>query len=216
VSLASSAISRGGGRSTWATTTPRRKRRYRQATRSGASQGEVVRRVIPRIIDDLLIRFERQFDRFAKFQDRHHDYKGRAEQGLAVVLIVGVLAALGALTAVALTSESSGVSYLPPSSTSSVSVTGPNTPKAVTEGVVRRPASKHNVVVKTVARRGRTVKGLLRLPGQTVRDVLTLTTEQVATVTDVQPVTVTAPPVTVTSQPVTVTVVETITCKKKC
>jgi hypothetical protein len=47
--------------------------------------------------------------------------------------------------------------------------------------------------------------------------VLTLTTERTATVTNVQPVTVTAPPVTVTAPPVTVTVVETVKCtKKKC
>ena len=34
------------------------------------------------------------------------------------------------------------------------------------------------------------MKGLVRLPGQTVREVHTLTTQQIATVTDVQPVTV--------------------------
>jgi hypothetical protein len=45
--------------------------------------------------------------------------------------------------------------------------------------------------------------------------VHTLTTQQTATVTDVQPVTVTAPPVTVTAPPVTVTVVETVKCKPK-
>jgi hypothetical protein len=59
------------------------------------------------------------------------------------------------------------------------------------------------------------VKGLVRLPGQTVREVHTLTTQQIATVTDAQPVTVTAPPVTVTAPPVTVTVVETVKCKPK-
>ena len=59
------------------------------------------------------------------------------------------------------------------------------------------------------------MEGLVRLPGQTVREVHTLTTQQIATVTDVQPVTVTAPPVTVTAPPVTVTVVETVKCKPK-
>jgi len=115
---------------------------------------------------------------------------------------------------VALTTEGSGVSYLPPSTASSLSFAGPNKAKVVTVGVARRPAGKRDVVVKTVSRRATTVKGSLRLPAQTVRELLTLTTKQ--TVTDVQPVTVTAPPVTVTAPPVTVTVVETVTCKKKC
>lgn len=196
--------------------TPRRRGRYGQATRTSVSQGVVVREVIPRVIDDLLIRFERQFDRFAEFRDRRHYYKGRAERGLAVVLVVGALAALGALTAVALTTESSGgVSYLPPSNASSA--TGASKPKVVTVHADGRPAGKRNVIVRTVSHRGAPAKGVLRLPGQTVREVLTLTTERTATVTDVQPVTVTAPPVTVTAPPVTVTVVETVKCtKKKC
>jgi hypothetical protein len=95
-----------------------------------------------------------------------------------------------------------------------VSSPGANKPKVVTDGGVRRPAARRDVVVKTVSRRP-TAKGVLKPPGQTVREVLTLTTEQMATVTDVQPVTVTAPPVTVTAPPVTVTVVETVKCKPK-
>ena len=81
----------------------------------------------------------------------------------------------------------------------------------------RRPTASHggNAAIRTVSGRGTTVKGLVRLPGQTVREVHTLTTQQIATVTDVQPVTVTAPPVTVTAPPVTVTVVETVKCKPK-
>ena len=182
-----------------------------------ARQGVVVREVISRVVDDLLIRFERQFDRFAEFRDRRHYSKGRAEQGLAAVVVVGALAALGALTAVALTTEDSGgVSYLPPSNASSVSFADAGKPKVVTVHVDGRPSGKR-VVVRTVSRRVAPAKGVLRLPAQTVRDVLTLTTERTATVTDVQPVTVTAPPVTVTAPAVTVTVVETVKCnKKKC
>lgn len=174
--------------------------------RTSVSQGVVVREVIPKVIDDLLIRFERQFDRFAEFRDRRHYYKGRAERGLAVVLVVGALAALGALTAVALTTESSGgVSYLPPSNASSA--TGASKPKVVTIHVDARPAGKRNVVVRTVSRRA--------VKRQTVQEMVTLTTERTATVTDVQPVTVTAPPVTVTAPSVTVTIVETVKCKPK-
>jgi hypothetical protein len=118
---------------------------------------------------------------------------------------------------VALTTEDGGgVSYLPPS-TASASFTGAGNPKVVTVHVDGRPAGKRGVVVRTVSRRGAPAKGALKLPGQTVREVLTLTTEQTATVRDVQQVTVTSPPVTVTTPPVTVTVVETVKCdKKKC
>ena len=190
-------------------------RAYHEATRSGAGWGEVVRGVIPRIIDDLLTRLEQQLDRLTQFREnRHYYYKGRAEQGLAVVLVVVVLAALGALTAVALTSEGGGTSYFSPANPSSASFTGRNEPKVLTVYVVRRPAGQRNVVVKTVSRRT-SRSGLPRLPGQTVREVRTLTTEQIATVKDVQSVTVTAPPVTVTNPPVTVTVVETVKCKPK-
>jgi len=127
--------------------TPRRARRYGQATRTSVSQGVVVREVILRIIDGLLIRFERQFDRFVEFRDRRHYYKGRAERGLAVILVVGALAALGALTAVALTTaDGGGVSYLPPSTASSASFTGAGKPKVVTVHVDGRPAGKRDVV----------------------------------------------------------------------
>jgi hypothetical protein len=117
---------------------------------------------------------------------------------------------------VALTTEDGGgVSYLPPSNTSSASLTGADEPKVVTVHVDGRPAGKRDVLVRTVSRRRGPAKDVLRLPGRTVREVLTLTTEQPATVTDLQQVTVTSPPVTVTTPPVTVTVVETVECKKK-
>jgi len=77
----------------------------------------------------------------------------------------------------------------------------------VTVHVDGRPAGKRNVVVRTVSRRA--------VKRQTVREMVTLTTQRTATVTDVQPVTVTAPPVTVTAPSVTVTIVETVKCKPK-
>jgi hypothetical protein len=170
-----------------------------------------VRGVIKRIIDDLVTRFEY---RVAQFRDwRRYN---SVEKGLVAVLVVAVLAALGALTAAALTRPGSGnVSFLQ-SNAASVSSAGRSTaPTEATVRVVRRPATGGNAAIRTVSGRGTTVKGLVRLPGQTVREVHTLTTQQIATVTDVQPVTVTAPPVTVTAPPVTVTVVETVQCKPK-
>lgn len=180
-----------------------------------------MRGVINRIIDDLVTRFEY---RVAQFRDwgRYNS----VERGLVAVLVVAVLAALGAITAVALTRPGSGnVSFLQ-SNAASVSSAGPSTaPTEATVRVVRRPATGGNAAIRTVSGRGTTVEGLVRLPGQTVREVQTfttqqgevqtLTTQQIATVTDVQPVTVTAPPVTVTAPPVTVTVVETVKCKPK-
>ena len=165
-----------------------------------------------RVFDDLVTRFEY---RVAQFRDWRR-YNSAVEQGLVVVPVVAALAALGALTAVVLTRSGSETVYFPQSIADSVSSAGPSTaPKEATVSVVRRPATAGNAVIRTVSRRGTTVEGLVRLPGQTVREVHTLTTQQIATVTDVQPVTVTAPPVTVTAPPVTVTVVETVTCKPK-
>ena len=161
-----------------------------------------------RVIDDLVTRFEY---RVAQFRDWRR-YNSAVEQGLVVVPVVAVLAALGALTAVVLTRSGSETVYFPQSSADSVSA-GPST--APVDVVTRRPATGGNAVIRTVSGRGTTVEGLVRQPGQTVREVHTLTTQQIATVTDVQPVTVTAPPVTVTAPPVTVTVVETVKCKPK-
>ena len=165
-----------------------------------------------RVIDGLVTRFEYQV---AQFRDWRR-YNSAVEQGLVVVPVVAILAALGALTAVVLTRSGSETVYFPQSNADSVSSAGPSTaPKEATVSVVRRPATAGNAVIRTVSGRGTTVKGLVRLPGQTVREVHTLTTQQIATVTDVQTVTVTAPPVTVTAPPVTVTVVETVKCKPK-
>jgi len=165
-----------------------------------------------RVFDDLVTRFEY---RVAQFRDWRR-YNSAVEQGLVVVPIVVALAAFGALTSIALTRAGSETVYFPQSNADSVSSAGPSTaPKEATVSVVRRPATAGNAVIRTVSRRGTTVEGLVRLPGQTVREVHTLTTQQIATVTDVQPVTVTAPPVTVTAPPVTVTVVETVKCKPK-
>ena len=165
-----------------------------------------------RVIDDLVTRFEY---RVAQFRDWRR-YNSAVEQGLVVVPVVAALAALGALTAVVLTRSGSETVYFPQSNADSVSSAGPSTaPKEAMVRVVRRPATGGNAVIRTVSGRGTTVEGLVRLPGRTVREVHTLTTQQIATVTDVQPVTVTAPPVTVTAPPVTVTVVETVKCKPK-
>ena len=164
-----------------------------------------------RVIDDLVTRFEY---RVAQFRDWRR-YNSAVEQGLVVVLVVGVLASLGALTAVAVTRAGSGTVYFPQSNADSVSSAGLSTAPVDVVTRTARPKEATVRVVRTVSGRGTTVEGLVRLPGQTVREVNTLTTQQIATVTDVQPVTVTAPPVTVTAPSVTVTVVETVTCKPK-
>ncbi len=178
-----------------------------------------MRGVINSVIDDLATRSEY---RVAQFRD-WLDYSPAVERWLVAVLAVVFLAALGALTAAALTRPGSGTVHFLQSNAASVSTTGASTApvdvvtrtvkaEKATVRVVRRPATRGNAVVRTVPGRG---TGLVGLPGQTVRDVQTLTTQQIATVTEVQTVTATAPPVTVTAPPVTVTVVETVTCKPK-
>ena len=166
-------------------------------------------RGVIRVIEDLVTRFEYRVAQFRGWPR----YNSAAEQGLVAVLAVGVLAALGALTAVAVTTRpGSGTVYFPQSNADSVSSAGPSTaPKESTVRLVRRPATGGNAVIRTVLGRGTTVESVVRVPGQTVREVHTLTTQQIATVM----VTVTAPPVTVTAPPVTVTVVETVKCKPK-
>ena len=179
-----------------------------------------MRGVLNRVIDDLVTHYEY---RVAQFRDWRH-YSTALEQGLVIVPVVFVLAALGALAAVVLTGAGSATIHFTSSNATLALSTGASTApvdvvtrtvkqKEGTVRVVRRPATTRNAVVRTVAGRGTTVEGLVRLPGQTVQEVQTLTTEQTATVTDVQTVTVTTPPVTVTAPSVTVTVVETVTCK---
>jgi hypothetical protein len=152
-----------------------------------------VREIIDSVITDLL-------DRFDALRNRHRaqGHFWRADQGIALVLLTGLLG-VGVLVATAATrsdSESPYVAQSKAARVSSFSRTEVRT-EVVTETVKRQGGP-----VRLVRPRpGRTVQDLVTLPARTVREAHTVTTREVATVTAIQPV--------------TVTVFETVTCRPK-
>ena len=174
-----------------------------------------MREVVSKLIKGLLDRFEELRYRRAT--------QGRfwlASEGVALVLVVGLLLGLGALAAVAV-SQTDGETAHPGQSSPDLAVFSSRTAArthVITETLklngetvrFRHRAAGGSIVVRTLARPGTTVQGFITLPSDTIFHTQTVTTKEVSTVTDVQEVTVTAPPETVT-------VFETITCKpKKC
>jgi hypothetical protein len=148
-----------------------------------------VREIIYRVITDLL-------DRFDAFRYRHRAQSRfwRADQGIALVLLIGTLG-LGVLAATAVTKPDSETAFIAQSNAARVSSFSRT--EVVTETVKRQGRP-----VRLVRRGpGRTVQDLVTLPARTVREMHTVTTREVATVTAIQPV--------------TVTVFETVTCKPK-
>lgn len=147
---------------------------------------------ILRVINALLARFH-------EYQDRRHFW--RAEQGFALVLVVGILLGVGVLAATAVTRSDTDTLFAqsrqPSSSSSGIEV--------VTKTIERKGQT-----VRVVRRRPETtVQGLTTLPGRTVRETQVITVRETQTVTVRDVATVTA------VQPVTVTVFETVTCKPK-
>jgi hypothetical protein len=147
-----------------------------------------VRETIHRVITDLLDRF----DAF-RYRCRARSRFRRADQGIALVLLIGTLLGAGVLAAKAVTRSDSETAHIAQSNAARVS-----------------SFSRTEVVTETVKRKGRpvrlvrhrpgtTVQDLVTLPARTVRETHTVTTREVATVTVIQPV--------------TVTVFETVTCK---
>jgi hypothetical protein len=149
-----------------------------------------VREIIYRVITDLL-------ERFAAFRYRRRAQSRfwRADQGIALVLLIAVLLGGGILAATAVTSSESEIPSLAQSKAARVSSLSRT--EVVTETVKRQGAT-----VRLVRPRpGTTVQDLVTLPALTVRETHTVTRREVATVTAIQPV--------------TVTVFETVTCKPK-
>jgi hypothetical protein len=151
---------------------------------------------------------ERLFNRFSDRRPLHR----RAAEGVALVLVVGLLVGLGIVVAVAVAQTDAGtVSLAQPNAGLAKSssrahagtevITQTVKRKGKTVRVGRRPVEGGRVVV-------RTVDGAVTLLSDTISQTQTVTTHEVATVTDVQEVTVTAPSETVT-------VFETVTCKPK-
>ena len=132
--------------------------------------------------------------------------------GVALVLVVGLLVGLGILFAVAVAPTNGGTVYLAPSNARlATSSARAHAGKEVVTQAVKRKRKKARVARRAGAGRRvvvRTVDGAVTLPSDTISRTQIITTHEVATVTDVQEVTVTAPPETVT-------VVETLKCKPK-
>ena len=149
-----------------------------------------MREIIYRVVTDLLDRF----DAF-RYRRRAQSRFLRANQGIALVLLIGTLLGGGVLAARAVTSSDSETPYIAQSNAARVSSFSHT--EVVTETVKRQGGT-----VRLLRHRpGTTVQDLVTLPARTVRATHTVTTREVATVTAIQPV--------------TVTVFETVTCKPK-
>jgi hypothetical protein len=149
-----------------------------------------VREIIHSVITDLL-------DRVDAFRYRRGAQSRflRANQGIALVLLIGTLLGGGLLAATTVTRSDSETPYIAQSSAAQVSSFSRT--EVVTETVKRLGGP-----VRLLRHRpGTTVQDLVTLPARTVRETHTVTTREVATVTAIQPV--------------TVTVFETVTCKPK-
>ena len=148
-----------------------------------------MRESIYSVITDLL-------DRFDAFRYRHRaqSHFWRADQGIALVLLIGLLG-VGVLVATAATRSDNETPYV--AQPKAARVSSFSRTEVVTVTVERQGGT-----VRLVRpRAGRTVQDLVTMPARTVRETHTVTTREVATVTAIQPV--------------TVTVFETVTCKPK-
>jgi hypothetical protein len=159
-------------------------RRYR-AYSLASGRGDSLRDVIHRVTKVLLVRF-------GEFRYQHRFW--RADQGIALVLVIGTLLGVGVLAATAVTRPDKETPF---AQSSAAQVSSPSRIEVVTETVERNGGP-----ARVVRRRpGMTVEDLVTLPGRTIRETHTVTMREVATVTAIQPV--------------TVTVFETVTCKPK-
>jgi hypothetical protein len=149
-----------------------------------------VREIIHSVITDLLDRF----DAF-RYRRRAQSRFLRANQGIALVLLIGTLLGFGVLAATAVTRSDNETPYIAQSNAARVSSFSRT--EVVTETVKRQGGP----VGLVRHRPGTTVQDLVTLPARTVRETHTVTTREVATVTAIQPV--------------TVTVFETVTCQPK-
>jgi hypothetical protein len=146
-----------------------------------------VRGIIYSVITDLLDAF--------RYRRRARSRFWRAEQGIALVLLIGTLLGAGVLVATAVTRSDRETPYVAQSNAARVS-----------------SFSRTEVITETVKRQGRPVRLVRHRPGTTVQDLVTLsarTVRETHTVTTREVATVTA------IQPVTVTVFETVTCNAK-
>jgi hypothetical protein len=159
---------------------------------------DLVREIISNVLDRLNAFLDRlNAFRYRLAQNRFY----RADQGIALVLLIATLLGLGVLTARAVTRPDAET--LPAAQSKAARVSSSSRGKVVTE-TVKRQGEKVRLVrtVRLVRQRpATTVQDAVTLPAGTVRETHTVTTREVVTVTAIQPV--------------TVTVFETVTCKPK-
>lgn len=163
-----------------------------------------MREIIYSVITDLL-------DRFDAFRYRHRaqSHFWRADQGIALVLLIGLLG-VGVLVATAVTRSDGQTPYVAQPKAARVSSFSRT---EVRTEVVTDTVKRQGVVTETVKRQGRPVRLVLRpRPGRTVQDLVTL---PVRTVRETHMVTTRVVATVTAIQPVTVTVFETVTCKPK-
>jgi hypothetical protein len=153
------------------------------------------------IISNVLDRLDAFLDRLNAF--RYHLAQSRfyrADQGIALVLVVAILLVAGVLAATAVTRPD--VETLSVAQSKVARVSSFSRGEVVTE-VVTETVKRQGKTVRLVrkVRLGTTVQDAVTLPTRTVRATHTVTTREVVTVTAIQPV--------------TITVFETVTCKPK-
>jgi len=157
-----------------------------------------VREFVSKVIEGLLNRFSERRTSARRFWG--------ANEGVALVLVCGLFLGLGILAAVAV-AQSDGGSVLVQSNAGLVTS---SLPAQAGAEVVTQTVKLKGKTVRVVRRRaaGRGVVRTVARPSDTILRTQTVTVQEVATVTEVQEVTVTVPPETVT-------VFETVTCKPK-
>jgi hypothetical protein len=161
--------------------------------------GVAVREFVSKVIEGLLNRFSERRTSARRFWG--------ANEGVALVLVCGLFLGLGILAAVAVAQSDGGSVSL---AQSNAGLATSSLPAHAGTEVITQTVKLKGKTVRVVRRRaaGRGVVRTVARPSDTILRTQTVTMQEVATVTDVQEVTVTAPPETVT-------VFETVTCKPK-
>jgi Tfp pilus assembly protein PilN len=161
--------------------------------------GVAVREFVSKVIEGLLNRFSERRTSARRFWG--------ANEGVALVLVCGLFLGLGILAAVAVAQSDGGSAYL---AQSNAGLATSSLPAHAGTEVITQTVKLKGKTVRVVRRRaaGRGVVRTVARPSETILRTHTVTMQEVATVTDVQEVTVTAPQETVT-------VFETVTCKPK-
>jgi hypothetical protein len=142
-----------------------------------------------------------------RYRGRAQSRSWRAHEAIAIVLVLGLILGLGALLAMAVTRGDSATLYTAQSNTGLPSSVRPEAGTEVITETVKRGEATVRVVRRRLAP-GTVLRTFAGASPETVYRAQTVTKREIATVTDLRQVTVTA-------APETITVIETVTCKPK-